>query len=141
MNPTLARAIIALVLSGSVCVVTGRAFRRTRALGSFLELIGAAGLATLGVTHLCEGLHLLPWMRWGMEGSPGHYLNLASLAVAITLLPLGYVLAKRHRVAERRASPSSAVTRSFGAITVRSSLGGGQTSSCGSSLRGLQRPR
>lgn len=97
-NPTLARAIIALVLSGSVCVVTGRTLRRTRALGSLFEMIGAAGLAVLGVTHLCEGLHLLPWMRWGMQGGPGHYLNLASLAVAITLLPLGYLLTRRHRV-------------------------------------------
>jgi hypothetical protein len=98
-NPTLAWAVIALVLAGSVCVVTGRAFRRTRALGSLFETIGAAGLAVLGVTHLCEALHLLPWMQWGMEGGPGHYLNLASLAVAITLLPLGYLFARRRGVA------------------------------------------
>lgn len=53
----------------------------------------------LGLTHLFEGLHFLPWMRWGIEGGPGHYLNLASVAVALTLLPVGYVLTKRHGVA------------------------------------------
>ncbi len=97
MNPTLAKAIAALVLMGSVCVVTARAFLRTRATGSLLELVGAAGLAMLGVTHLCEGLHLLRWMRWGIEGGPGHYLNLASLATGLVLFTMGYVLNQRHR--------------------------------------------
>ncbi len=100
MNPTLAKAIVALVLMGSVCVVTGRAFLRTGATGSLLELLGAAALAMLGVTHLCEGFDILPWMRWGIEGGPGHYLNLASLAVGFLLLPTGYVFSKRHRVDE-----------------------------------------
>ncbi len=99
MSPTLAKAVIALVLMGSVCVVTGRAFVRTRATGSLLELIGAAGLAMLGITHLCEGLHVLPWMRWGIEGGPGHYLNVVSLVIGVILLPAGYVLTRRHRVA------------------------------------------
>jgi hypothetical protein len=60
-------------------------------------LNGAGALAMLGVTHLCEGLQILPWMQWGIEGGPGHYVNLASLAIGVTLLPLGYVLARRHR--------------------------------------------
>jgi hypothetical protein len=97
MNPTLGRAIIVLVLMGSVCVITARAFLRTRATASLLELNGAVGLAMLGVTHLCEGLQILPWMRWGIGGGPGHYVNLASLAIGVTLLPLGYVLARRDR--------------------------------------------
>jgi hypothetical protein len=99
MNATLAKATVALLLMGSVCVVTARAFLRTRATGSLLELLGAAALALLGVTHLCEGLQLLPWMRWGTEGGPGHYLNRVSVATGLLLLSTGYVLTKRHRVA------------------------------------------
>ncbi len=98
MNPTLAKAVVALVLMGSVCVVTGSAFLRTRAIGSLLELLGAAGLAMLGVTDLCGGLHILSWMRWEIEGGPGHYLNVASLVTGLLLLPTGYVLTKFARV-------------------------------------------
>lgn len=95
MNPTLAKAVVALVLMGTVAVVAARAFVRTQATGSLLELVGAAGLAMLGVTHVCESLQVLTWMRWGIEGGPGHYLNLASLAIGLTLFPLGYVLNRR----------------------------------------------
>ena len=96
MNPTVAKAIVALVLMGTLCFFTARAVLRTRAAGSLLELIGAAALAMLGLTHLLEGLHILPWMRWGIEGGPGHYLNLASLATGLLLLPTGFVLTRRH---------------------------------------------
>jgi hypothetical protein len=95
MNPIIARAIVALVLAGTLCFFTAGAFLRTRATGSLLELIGAAALAMLGLTHLCEGLDLLPWMRWGTVSGPGHFLNLASVAIALTFLPLGYVLTNR----------------------------------------------
>jgi hypothetical protein len=27
------------------------------------------------LTHLCEALHLFPWMHWGLENSVGHYLD------------------------------------------------------------------
>jgi hypothetical protein len=96
MSPTLVKAVIDLLLMGSIGTVTGRAFLRTRARGSLLELIGAAGWGMLGITHLCEGLRILPFMRWGMEGGPGHYLNLTSLGVGL-LLPVGYVLERRHK--------------------------------------------
>ena len=98
MGGTLVKAIIDLLLMGILSVFVGRAFLWTRATGSLLELIGIAGLGVLGVTHLCEALHILPFMHWGIEGSPGHYLNLTSLAVAL-LLPIGYVLNRRNKVA------------------------------------------
>jgi len=60
-----------------------------------LGLVGYAGLAILRITYLCEGLHILFWMRWGSEGSLSHYLNLASLATGLLLIPTGYVLTKR----------------------------------------------
>jgi succinate dehydrogenase/fumarate reductase cytochrome b subunit len=95
MNPTVAKAMLALLVTGSLCGIAARGFLRRRATGSLLELIGAAALVIVGVTHLCEGLHLLPWMQWGMEDGPGHYLNLASVATGLVLLPAGFLLNKR----------------------------------------------
>jgi hypothetical protein len=44
------------------------------------------------MTHLAEALDLLPWMRWGLDHSPGHYLDLGSAALAVTLFPTGYLI-------------------------------------------------
>ena len=66
---------------------------RKRTPGSFLQLIGAACLMVVVLAHVCELLSLLPWMGWGRPHSPGHYLDLASAALGLTLLPLGYLLA------------------------------------------------
>jgi hypothetical protein len=37
-------------------------------------------------------------MKLGLENSPGHYLDLASALVALTLFPIGYLV---HAVAQR----------------------------------------
>lgn len=43
------------------------------------------------LTHVCEALHLLPWMGWGLEKSFDHYVDLSSAVLAVTLFPLGYL--------------------------------------------------
>ena len=63
-----------------------------------LQVVGAACLVIVVLTHFCEALHLLPWMHWGDRHSVGHYLDLASAILGLTLFPVGYlldVLAKR----------------------------------------------
>jgi hypothetical protein len=82
-----------VLLSGSLV----RLSRRTT-VGSLLQFIGAGCLVVVGLTHLFEALHWLPSMGWGLERSAGHYLDLASAALGVTLFPLGYLLA----VFERR---------------------------------------
>jgi len=42
--------------------------------------------------HMCEALRLFKWMRWGGPHNTGHYLDLASLVLGLTLFPLGYLL-------------------------------------------------
>jgi hypothetical protein len=54
----------------------------------------------VGVTHICEGLHLFPWMHWGLKHSLGHYLDFWSAVLGLTLFPIGYLL---HAVTKRRA--------------------------------------
>src|SRR5437016_14275757 len=42
---------------------------------------------------------LLPWMQWGSNHSVGHYLDLGSAVLGLTLFPIGYLLhalTKRH---------------------------------------------
>jgi hypothetical protein len=89
---TLFKALIALVpagmlFSGSLVIF----FRQTR-LRALLQLIGAACLVVVVVTHIFEALHLLRSMGWGSEHSVGHYVDLASAVLGLTLFPAGYLL-------------------------------------------------
>ena len=99
MDVTLLKALGAFVpasmlLSGSIVLSL-----RGKTLSSFLQLLGAGCLVTVVLTHVCEALRLFPWMDWGLEHSVGHYLDLWSAVVALTLFPVGYLLyalTKRH---------------------------------------------
>ena len=92
MNVTLVKAMVALVpaamlLSGSAVV-----FLREKMVSSLLQLLGAACLMVVVLAHICEALHLFPGMHWGDEHSVGHYLDLGSAVLSLTLFPLGYLL-------------------------------------------------
>jgi hypothetical protein len=60
------------------------------------------------LTHLCEALHLFPWMHWGLEHSVGHYLDpsISGVPFSVLLFPIGYLL---HALTKRHAN----VQRSF----------------------------
>jgi hypothetical protein len=92
MNVTLLKALVALVPVGILFVGSVLLFLRERGLGSLLQLLGAGCLVMVVVTHLCEALHLLPWMQWGQEHSIGHYLDLWSAVLGLTLFSIGYLL-------------------------------------------------
>jgi hypothetical protein len=98
MNATLFKALIALLptsmlLAGSLVV-----FLRGKTLWSFLQLLGAGCLVVVVLTHICEALHLLPWMHWGDEHGVGHYLDVSCAVLGLTLLPVGYWLHRRERL-------------------------------------------
>jgi hypothetical protein len=91
MNATLSKALVALVPAGILCVGSVLLFLRERALGSFLQLLGAGCLVMVVLSHLCEALHLFPWMHWGSEHSVGHYLDFWTAVLGLTLFPIGYL--------------------------------------------------
>jgi hypothetical protein len=67
----------------------------------FLQLFGAGCLLVVVATHIFEALHLLPWMRWGDEHSVGHYLDLGSALLGLTLFPLGIFTSCGYKVKYR----------------------------------------
>ena len=92
MNATLLKALLAFVpgtmlLAGSIAL-----FRKMRSAGSLLQLAGAGGIMLVILAHICEALQLFSWMGWGLENSPGHYLDLAGALLGLTLFPIGYLL-------------------------------------------------
>jgi hypothetical protein len=92
MNVTFLKALVALVLAcmlfaGSVVLCCSG-----KTVGAVLQLLGAGGLVVVGLCHVFEALHLLPWMGWGLAQSVGHYLDVWSVVLGLTLFPIGYVL-------------------------------------------------
>ena len=85
------KALVALVptlvlFSGSAVLLS-----RTRTMAALLQLLGAACLVAVVLTHLCEAFELFPWMGWGLPDSVGHYLDLGSAVLGFTLFPIGYL--------------------------------------------------
>ena len=66
---------------------------------SLLQVLGAACFALVVLAHVCEALQLFPSMRWGLEDSVGHYIDLWSGVLGLALFSIGYLiyaLNKRH---------------------------------------------
>jgi hypothetical protein len=92
MNIMLGKALLALALVGVMVVGSAIALLRQMTVPLLLQLVGAACLVVVVLTHICEALHLFPWMQWGEERSIGHYLDLGSAVLGLTLFPLGYLI-------------------------------------------------
>lgn len=92
MNATLPKVLVALVPTCILFVASMVMFLKEKRFWSVLQLLGAAGIVIVVLTHLCEALQLFPRMRWGQDHSVGHYVDLLSAIVAVTLFPLGCLL-------------------------------------------------
>jgi hypothetical protein len=99
MNATLSKALVALVPTCMLFFGSVALFIREKSVGSFLQLIGAGCLMVVVLVHVCEALHLFPWMHWGAEHSVGHYLDFGSAVLGLTLFPIGYLL---HALSKRQ---------------------------------------
>jgi hypothetical protein len=92
MNGILLRSFVALfpvalLLAWSIAVLS-----KDRALGPILQFMGAAFLLIVVLTHVAEALHLFAVMHWGDPHSVGHYLDLSSAILGVSLLPAGLML-------------------------------------------------
>jgi hypothetical protein len=92
MNATLSKALFLSLPIMLFFVWSLVLFVRRRAVFSFLQLFGAGCLVVVIVAHISEALNLFPFMRWGSPHSVGHYLDVASAILGITLSLVGYFL-------------------------------------------------
>jgi len=100
MNVILLKALVALVPASILFAGSVVLFARRKTVWPLVQLLGAGCLVVVILTHVCEALHLFPWMHWGIKNSVGHYLDFWSAALGLTLLPVGYLL---HALKRRQA--------------------------------------
>ncbi len=95
MTVTLLRALVVFV---PVCVLFAWSlvsFFRTRTVWRCLQLLGAGCLLVVVLTHISEALQLFPSMQWGSPNSVGHYLDLSSAVLGLTLFSVGHLGTRR----------------------------------------------
>ena len=92
MNVTVLKALAALLPAGMLLAGAAILCVRRKTVSSCLELLGALCLVLVVLTHVFEALHLFPSMQWGAPGSVGHYADLWSAVLGLTLFPAGYLL-------------------------------------------------
>jgi hypothetical protein len=92
MNSTLIKALVGLLPVGMLFVGSSAIFLRRRTTASLLQLVGTACLVVVILAHVSEALQIFPAMGWGLENSPGHYLDLLSAIVGASLFPIGFLL-------------------------------------------------
>jgi hypothetical protein len=95
MNTTLIKALIALIPAGLLFIRSASLAHHQLSAASLLQLCGSACLVIVVLTHIAEALHFLPFMGWGEQHSAGHYLDLASAVLSVTLLPVRYWMTRR----------------------------------------------
>jgi len=92
MNATLLKALLGLVPACVLFAGSAVLFLRAKNVSSCLQLLGAGCLVVVVLAHISEALHFFPWMQWGLEDSIGHYIDLWSAVLGLTLFPVGYLL-------------------------------------------------
>jgi hypothetical protein len=98
MNVTLLKALIALVPACLLFLVAIVLFFKEKTAGSSLQLVGTGCLVIVVLTHVFEALRVFSWMDWGSDHSLGHYLDVSSAILGLTLFPIGYLV---HALARR----------------------------------------
>ena len=92
MSAALLKGLAELVPAGLLFCGWVILFLRKKMMCSFFQLLGSGCLVVVVLTHLCEVLHVFSWMHWGLEHSAGHYLDLGSAVLGLTLFSGGYLL-------------------------------------------------
>src|SRR6266542_901058 len=88
---TLVRALLVLVPVGLLFAWSAVSLARAKSVWGVVQLAGAGCLVVVVLTHVCEALGVFPVMQWGSPTSVGHYLDLSSALLGLTLLPAGYL--------------------------------------------------
>src|SRR5215813_13755178 len=93
MRALVASVPVLMLFAGSLAL-----FMKEKAVLSVLQMVGAGCLVIVVLAHVCEAIQLFPAMGWGLEHSPGHYLNLSGAVLGLTLFPVGYLLQMLRRI-------------------------------------------
>jgi hypothetical protein len=106
MNATLVKALVALVPTCLLLFGAAIMSFRGRSLTLLLQLVGASSLVIVVLAHVCEAINVFPGMHWGLQASPGHYLDASAAFLGFVLFPTGYLFeALTKHPAKSRLSP------------------------------------
>ena len=81
--------VVGTIVLGLLATST-RSWVRERDWMATVQFSGACLLTVMVLTHVCETFQWLPSLGWGRPSTIGHYIDLLSANVGVSLLLLGY---------------------------------------------------
>src|SRR6266496_605433 len=114
MNDAALRSFVALIPACLPFAGAAIICLRRKSMSSF-QLLGAAALVVVVLTHVFEAHRVFPRMRWGSQTSVGHYLDLLCAILGVTLFSLGYLIhaCVEKKIRKRLALPETSLTDGF----------------------------
>src|SRR5437016_4749650 len=104
MNHAAVNAFVALIPACLLVIGAAIIWLRRKSLSSIFQLLGAAALVVVVLAHVFEALRVFPRIGWGSRNSIGHYLDLLSAILAVTLFSLGYLIHAVDTCVEKKKS-------------------------------------
>jgi uncharacterized membrane protein len=101
MNDAALRSFVALIPACLLFAGAAIICLRRKSMSSIFQLLGAAAVVVVVLTHMFEAHRVFPRMRWGSQTSLGHYLDLLCAILGVTLFSLGYLI---HACVEKKKS-------------------------------------
>ena len=89
MSGSLAKAIVIAAPVSLLLAWSLWTFTVTHTSAALLRLVGATCLVVVVVVHVAEAMHWFPGMGWGQPDSAGHYIDLTSAVLGMSLLSAG----------------------------------------------------
>jgi hypothetical protein len=97
-----------LALAATFALVTAFAvlYRRRETVGPVvLLLLGIACFVVVALTHVFEAFAIFPALGWGQPRSIGHYIDLGSAILGLTLVTAGFLFQYAQRVSRINERP------------------------------------
>jgi hypothetical protein len=80
MDTALTKALVSLIPISMLFVRAEVYFVRAKSMWALLQLVGSAGLLGVVLAHICEAIHLFPWMHWDWSTAPVTILTSRALS-------------------------------------------------------------
>ena len=91
-SPVVLKGLLALVAVGVFLCVSAALFRTRKSFGSALQALGIGCFAVMALTHVFEAFSILPALGWGQPHSVGHFIDLVSALLGVTLVTTSFLL-------------------------------------------------
>lgn len=92
MNQATLKGLLALAAAFALFAGSAFIYRRRVTAGAVLQSFGVTCFAVVALTHVFEAFAIFPSLGWGQARGIGHFIDLGSAILGLTLVSAGLVV-------------------------------------------------